>query len=84
MNGAHSGEGHVSYAQSIVNAIKYRINLTIKDQIGLLERMIVGSGHTPRLVLDHEHRSKLGSEIAVDHHFHRDTRVDQEGCPHAG
>src|SRR5918992_1326515 len=58
MDATDPGPAHVSRTQTALLAIEHRINVTLEDQIRLLERVVVRPRHALRLVLNHEHRGQ--------------------------
>ena len=84
MDTADARPGDVAGPEAMGGAVETRLDFTLEDEVGLLEGMVVGSGQTIRLVLDHEHGRQVGTLVRVDHHLHGDPAVDQQRGAHAG
>ena len=59
-------------------AVELRLDLAGEEDVGLLERMVVGLGRAAELVVDREHRHVVGAELVIDEHLHRDPAVHDE------
>ena len=83
MDAADPGEDEVARPDRVDLAVELELDLASEEEVGLLERVVVGLGRPADLVVDREHRQQVGAEVAIDEHLHRDPAVDEQGDVHA-
>src|SRR5690349_4380904 len=66
---ADPGEHDVARAQRDFLTVEDALDLTIEEEVRLLERMVVDLGRATRLVVDREHRQQFGPEDPIDQHL---------------
>src|SRR3954452_2271481 len=81
---ADASEDDVAGTERDGLAVEDALDLAVKEEVGLLERMVMDLGGATGLVVDGEDGQELGAEDAIDEHLHRDAAVREDRSVHAG
>ena len=84
MDAADPREDDVARPQGVRDPVQLRLDLSREEEVGLLERVVMGLSRGTRFVIDREQRQQAGSHVTVHEHLHGDAAVGQERRIHAG